>query len=49
VQRSNGYSGNHACALAESEAFEIKLTNFLGYLHENRAALDALMFAYACG
>ena len=39
-----GVRGNTACALVESEAFEIKLTNFLGYLHQNRAALDALMF-----
>ena len=36
--------GTTACALVESEAFEIKLNNFLGYLHQNRAALDALMF-----
>jgi len=40
-----GIRGTTACALVESEAFEIKLTNFLGYLHQNRAALDALMFA----
>jgi CRP-like cAMP-binding protein len=39
-----GIRGTTACALVESEAFEIKLTNFLGYLHQNRAALDALMF-----
>jgi CRP-like cAMP-binding protein len=39
----SGIRGTTACALAASEAFEIKLTNFLGYLHENRAALDALM------
>jgi CRP/FNR family cyclic AMP-dependent transcriptional regulator len=39
-----GVRGTTACALLESEAFEIKLTNFLGYLHQNRAALDALMF-----
>jgi CRP/FNR family transcriptional regulator len=39
-----GIRGTTACALADSEAFEIKLTNFLGYLHQNRAALDALMF-----
>ena len=30
--------------LDQSEAFEVKLTTFLGYVHQNRAALDALMF-----
>jgi len=40
----SGIRGTTACALVASEAFEIKLTNFLGYLHQNRAALDALMF-----
>jgi len=39
-----GIRGTTACALVESEAFEIKLSNFLGYLHQNRAMLDALMF-----
>jgi len=39
-----GIRGTTACALVASEAYEIKLTNFLGYLHQNRAALDALMF-----
>jgi len=39
-----GVRGTTACALVASEAFEIKLTNFLGYLHQNRPALDALMF-----
>ena len=39
-----GIRGTSACALIESEAFEIKLTNFLGHLHQSRAALDALMF-----
>jgi CRP/FNR family cyclic AMP-dependent transcriptional regulator len=39
-----GLRGTTACALIESEAFEIKLNSFLGYLHQNRAALDALMF-----
>ena len=39
-----GIRGTTACALIESEAFEIKLNSFLGYLHQNRAALDALMF-----
>jgi CRP/FNR family transcriptional regulator, cyclic AMP receptor protein len=39
-----GIRGTSARAAVDSEAFEIKLTNFLGYLHQNRAALDALMF-----
>jgi CRP/FNR family transcriptional regulator, cyclic AMP receptor protein len=39
-----GVRATTACAVVTSEAFEIKLTNFLGYLHQNRAALDALMF-----
>ena len=39
-----GIRGTTACALVESEVLEIKLSNFLGYLHQNRAALDALMF-----
>jgi CRP/FNR family transcriptional regulator, cyclic AMP receptor protein len=39
-----GLRGSTACALAASEVFEIKLNNFLGYLHTNRVALDALMF-----
>ena len=39
-----GIRGTTACALVASEAFEVKLTNFLSYLHQNRAALDALMF-----
>ena len=39
-----GIRGTTACALVESEALEIKLSNFLGYLHQSRAALDALMF-----
>ena len=33
-----------ACALVASEAYEIKLSNFLSYLHQNGAALDALLF-----
>jgi len=40
----SGIRGTTACALLQSEAFEIKLTTFLGYVHQNRAALDALMF-----
>ena len=39
-----GIRGTTACALVKSEAFEIKLSKFLGYLHQNRAALEALMF-----
>ena len=39
-----GIRGTTACALVASEAFEIRLNNFLGFLHQNRAALDALMF-----
>src|SRR6185503_8844920 len=39
-----GIRGTTACAVVKSEAFEIKLNSFLGYLHQNRAALDALMF-----
>jgi CRP-like cAMP-binding protein len=40
----SGIRGTSACALVASEAVEIKLSNFLGYVHQNRAALDALMF-----
>jgi len=39
-----GIRGTTACALVESEAVEIKLSQFLGYLQRDRAALDALMF-----
>ena len=39
-----GIRGTTARAVVESEAYEIKLSNFLGYLHQDRAALDALMF-----
>jgi CRP/FNR family transcriptional regulator, cyclic AMP receptor protein len=39
-----GLRGTTACALVASEAFEIKLSNFLDYLHTSRVALDALMF-----
>jgi CRP/FNR family transcriptional regulator, cyclic AMP receptor protein len=38
-----GTRGTTACALVESEAFEIKLGNFLAYVQQNRAALDALI------
>jgi CRP-like cAMP-binding protein len=39
-----GIRGTTACAVIASEAFEIKLSSFLRYLHQNRPALDALMF-----
>jgi CRP/FNR family cyclic AMP-dependent transcriptional regulator len=39
-----GLRGTTACALVECEAFEIKLSIFLGHLRENRQALEALMF-----
>ena len=39
-----GIRGTTACALVDCETVEIKLTNFLGYLRQNRAALEALMF-----
>jgi CRP/FNR family transcriptional regulator len=39
-----GLRGTTACAVVASEALEIKLTNFLSYLHHNRAAVDALLF-----
>jgi CRP/FNR family cyclic AMP-dependent transcriptional regulator len=35
--------GTTAYALVDSEALEIKLSTFRPYLHQNRAALDALM------
>jgi CRP-like cAMP-binding protein len=40
----SGVRGTTARALVESEAFEVKLTKFLGHLYQNRAALDALLF-----
>jgi CRP/FNR family cyclic AMP-dependent transcriptional regulator len=33
-----------ACALVKSETLEIKLNHFLGYMRQNRAAVEALMF-----
>jgi CRP-like cAMP-binding protein len=39
-----GIRGNTASALVASEALEIKLSNFLEYVHQNRPALEALMF-----
>jgi CRP-like cAMP-binding protein len=39
-----GNRGTTASALVASEAFEIKLNNFVSHLHQNRAALEALMF-----
>jgi CRP-like cAMP-binding protein len=38
-----GLRGTTASAVIASETFEIKLVHFLPYLHQNRAALDALM------
>jgi CRP-like cAMP-binding protein len=39
-----GIRGTTARALVDCETVEIKLTNFLGYLRQNLAALEALMF-----
>ena len=39
-----GLRGTTACALVASEAFEIKLSLFLGYLRQNRPVLEAMMF-----
>jgi CRP-like cAMP-binding protein len=39
-----GIRGTTARALVDSEAFEIKLSSFLAYLRQDRAALEALMF-----
>jgi CRP/FNR family transcriptional regulator, cyclic AMP receptor protein len=39
-----GVRGTSARAIVASEAFEIKLSSFLAYLHENHAALNALVF-----
>jgi CRP-like cAMP-binding protein len=39
-----GLRGTTACALVASEAFEIKLSLFLGYLRQNRQVLEAMMF-----
>jgi hypothetical protein len=36
-----GVRGTTACALVASDVFEIKLNTFLGYLRQNRAALEA--------
>jgi CRP-like cAMP-binding protein len=33
-----------ACALLACEVFEVKMSRFLGYLRQNRAALEAMMF-----
>jgi CRP/FNR family cyclic AMP-dependent transcriptional regulator len=38
-----GIRGTTACALVESEAIEIKVSQFLTYLQQNRSALYALM------
>ena len=42
----SGIRGTTAHAMVKSEAFEVKLSNFLGHLHQNRAALDALLFTF---
>jgi CRP/FNR family cyclic AMP-dependent transcriptional regulator len=39
-----GVRGTTASALVECEALEIKLNNFLAHLHQNRVALEAMMF-----
>jgi CRP/FNR family cyclic AMP-dependent transcriptional regulator len=39
-----GVRGTTACALVACEAFEIKISTFLGHLRQNRASLEALMF-----
>jgi CRP/FNR family transcriptional regulator len=41
-----GIRGTTARALVASEAFEIRLSNFLGYLRKNRVALEAVMFTF---
>jgi CRP/FNR family transcriptional regulator, cyclic AMP receptor protein len=41
-----GIRGTTACALVDSEALEVKLSNFLSYLHKNGTALEALMFTF---
>jgi CRP/FNR family cyclic AMP-dependent transcriptional regulator len=40
-----GIRGTTACALAASEVLQIKLSHFLGYVHQDRVALEALMFS----
>jgi CRP/FNR family cyclic AMP-dependent transcriptional regulator len=40
-----GLRGTTACALIESETLQIKLIHFLGYLRQDRVALEALMFS----
>jgi CRP/FNR family cyclic AMP-dependent transcriptional regulator len=39
-----GVRGTTACALVASEVFEIRLNQFLAYLHQNRLVLEAMMF-----
>lgn len=39
-----GIRGTTANAVIATEVLEIKLSRFLGYVHQNHAALDALMF-----
>ena len=40
----NGIRDTTACALVASEVFEIRLNQFLTYLHQNRLVLEAMMF-----
>jgi CRP-like cAMP-binding protein len=39
-----GIRGTTACAVVASEAFEIKLVQFLNYLRQNRPIIEAMMF-----
>ena len=39
-----GLRGTTASAVIASEAFEIKLTQFLDYLHQNKLVIEAMMF-----
>ena len=40
----SGIRGTTASAVVASEAFEIKLSQFLGYLKQNRPVIEAMMF-----
>jgi CRP-like cAMP-binding protein len=39
-----GLRGTSACAVVASEAFEIRLIQFLSYLRQNRPVIEAMMF-----
>jgi len=39
-----GLRGTTACAVVASEAFEIRLIQFLSYLRQNRPVIEAMMF-----